>query len=65
VKDAVGKASGADVPLEAISFKPRAIVLSGLSQSAKSAVFIKKTSILRELEARSIGRPISDIRFEG
>jgi len=65
VQKSVKELSGADVPLEAIGFKPKTLILRGLSQSAKSAVFVKRTAIIKDLGSRQNARPIQEIRFEG
>ena len=51
-----------EVGLESISCKGDAIALKGIDQSARSALFIKKESILKEINEAQTVRIIRDIR---
>jgi len=65
VQEALKKAISADVPIEDISLKSYDLRIRGLSQSAKTAVYIKKAAILKEANERLAPRVIRDVRFEG
>jgi hypothetical protein len=47
-QSAVKKYSGVDIPVEQISFSGKSLVLEGLSQEAKSTLFVKTQAILAE-----------------
>jgi len=51
-----------EVPLEAISCKGATVTLKGVDQSARSALFIKKEAVLKEINAAQSVRIIRDIR---
>ena len=63
IKDAVCKHCGIELSIDNVSYKNGVINLKHLNQSAKSAVFIKKVSILKELKEKVSGKTITDIRF--
>ena len=50
-----------EVPLEAISCKGATVTLKGIDQSARSALFIKKETILKEINGLQSVRTIIDI----
>lgn len=62
VKEAIKKHTGADVPIEDISIKSATISLGSVNQATRSAVYIKKTAILKELTLQDELRFIKDIR---
>ena len=63
VREAILKQTGADLPLSVINFRSSTVILgSGVSQSLKSAIYIKKTSILKEIADKQTGRMVTDIR---
>jgi len=51
-----------EVPLESISCKGATVTLKGIDQAARSALFIKKESILKEINGLQTVRIIRDIR---
>lgn len=63
ISDAVTKHTRVVLPPDSISFSPKVLVLKGLNQSAKSAIFIKKTYILKDLNEILPARMIADIRL--
>lgn len=52
-----------DLPLESIILSGGVLSLKGIDQTAKSVIFIKKATILKELNEKSLGRIVSDIRL--
>lgn len=53
---------GLDVPIESITLKNNEIVLKNLSQSARSAIFVRKQLILKAIEESDVMRKFKDIR---
>lgn len=62
VQDAL-LAIGIELEISAISFKGGDILLRGLSQTAKTQLFLKKTSLLRAISEKGLGRQVKDVRF--
>lgn len=62
VKDVIQKYVGVEVPVESISFKSDTVVLQGVSQTAKSQIFIKKQAIVQEVNSKQNIRRIVDVR---
>ena len=62
IQAALKKEVGLDVPLESISPKGTTVVLKGVDQAARSTIFIKKESILNEINTAQAARTITDIR---
>ncbi len=62
IRQAVLHQTGGDVPIHSISFKSDAIILSNVSQSLKSVVYIKKRSILKEIAEKQNIKVLNDIR---
>ena len=62
VQETLKKQLSFEIPLEAISCKGAAVSLKGIDQAARSALFIKKESILKEINAAQSVRVIQDIR---
>ncbi len=62
VRDAIKKHTAAEVPVEHISFRAGAAILGGLSQAARSAIFVKKPAILEEIARLPGARAVTDIR---
>ena len=62
IKDAIKKHTGAEVPLEAISIKAASVVLGGVNQATRSAIYIKKQVIIKEISGTQELRYINDIR---
>jgi hypothetical protein len=48
---------------DSISFSTRSVSVKGLSQAAKSVIFVKKTAILKELNDNFPGRSIENINL--
>ena len=63
VQEAIKNSTGIELPLETIAFSATTLVVKGLNSSAQSAVYIKKPQILEAIRAKSIGRNVTDIRF--
>ena len=51
-----------DVPIAAVAFKGSVVTLNNTSQSLKSAVFIKKQSILKKINEKQQIRAVTDLR---
>jgi hypothetical protein len=62
VQQALKKQFALEVPLGSISRKGSSITLKGIDQSARSALFIKKESVLKEINITQSVRIIRDIR---
>ena len=62
IKEAIRKYVGADIPIEMISIKGSSIILGGVNQSVKSAIYIKKQSILKDVVGTKEHHYIKDIR---
>jgi len=62
VKGSLKTIAGLDIELEAISFSGDSLILKSLSSAARSAIFIKKTVILEDINRNQTLRKISDIR---
>jgi hypothetical protein len=60
-KEAIQEQSGVVVRVEDMSFKAGALVLKGLSQGARSQIFIKKQAILEQIRAKQQIKVITDI----
>ena len=61
VQQALKSRLSLEVPLEAISCKGATVTLKGIDQSARSALFIKKETILKEINGLQSVRTIIDI----
>lgn len=53
VQDTIKKYLNLDIPLEDISTKGQKIIIKNLSQSARSSLYIKKSSILEDINKNS------------
>ncbi len=62
IKDAILRHTGALVPIAAVTFKGGTVFLNGISQSLKSAIYIKKQAILEEIAEKQNIRIVHDIR---
>lgn len=62
IKDAIQKQTNIEIPIEAISFTSQTLILKGISQGAKSQIFIKKQLILQEINTKQNIRKILDVR---
>lgn len=51
-----------EVPVENISFKSDSIILKGISQVARSQIFIKKEFIIKDINIDQSIKKFSDIR---
>lgn len=60
--DALKEITGIQVPIESVSFKSGTVVLSGINQSQKSAIFIKKQAILKRIGEMQGYRTIVNIQ---
>lgn len=62
VHDSIMKIMGIDIPIEKIIIKSSVVTLKGTSQSTKSAIYIKKQSLLNEINSGQEIPIIRDIR---
>ena len=62
IRQVIQKNIGIDVPITAITVKNGIVSLAGVSQAAKSAIYIKKQAILKEFQTVQNVRAITDIR---
>ena len=62
VQSVVRKYTGVDIPLESISLNSDVVTLKDISQSARSAIFIKKQAILAEINSAQTIRTITGIK---
>ncbi len=62
VQEAIKKFVSIEVPQEAIKFRSGVITIQGISQSAKSAIFIKKEAILEEVNKNQQIYTVKDFR---
>lgn len=62
IQEAVKKNIDLDVSSEAICISGSTVILNKISQSARSALFIKKDIILEDINERQQARLISDIK---
>ena len=61
VQQTLKKQLSIEIPLERISCKDVAVTLKGIDQSARSAIFIKKEAILKEINELQSVRIIREI----
>ncbi|OHA17242.1 MAG: hypothetical protein A3C79_02890 [Candidatus Taylorbacteria bacterium RIFCSPHIGHO2_02_FULL_45_28] len=62
VSETIQKHIGIVIPVDTISFSGRNVVINGISQTARSQIFIKKQTILQEINLKQNNEIISDIR---
>ena len=62
IKEAILRHTGADIPITSIAFKSGAVILSNVSQSLKSAIYIKKSAIIKDIAEKQNIRYVNDIR---
>ena len=62
-QEIIEKYAKTKVPFDAISFSIKTVSIKGLSQGAKSAIFIKKPAMLKEIAERVPNRPIENIQL--
>lgn len=62
IKEAIRSQSGVDVPLESVNYKNGLVTLAGLTQTARSQVFIKKQAIIEQINSRQNTKTVTDIR---
>jgi hypothetical protein len=53
---------GVEIPIESISYKNKAIILRDVNQAVRSAIFIKKQAILKEIAEKQDVWRAEDIR---
>ncbi|MFA6601419.1 MAG: hypothetical protein WCT02_00955 [Candidatus Paceibacterota bacterium] len=61
IKEAILKVVSVDIPIESISCKNGVVTLKGISSGARSAIFVKKAVILKEVEEKGVSN-VKDIR---
>ena len=62
IRDSLKKIAGVDVGLDSISFSSDSLVLKNVSSAARSAVFIKKTALIQDINRSQTFKKITDIR---
>lgn len=62
IVDAIKKHTGIDIPLSSVEFRASIPTIKGLSSAQKSAIFIKKTAIIADVNNQQSFRRIDDIR---
>lgn len=62
VIQAIKKFTQSDIPIESVSFNSSTIVLKNISQSLRSIIFIKKQTIISEINSSQTIRIVTDIR---
>ncbi|MBU6232400.1 MAG: hypothetical protein KGI45_03355 [Patescibacteria group bacterium] len=62
IREAIKKRTGADIDIGSIKLKNGIVELSGVSQSLRSAIFIKKQAILGDIDSAQSAIRVSDIR---
>lgn len=62
IVESIKKHTGIDVPIGDVSFKSGTAMLSNVNQAGRSAIFIKKEAILRDIASLQSVRAIRDIR---
>ena len=62
VHDSILKNVGIDIPLGDISIKSSVVSIKNISQSAKSAIYIKKQAILKDINKDSVNPIAREIR---
>lgn len=60
--DSIKLLTGIEISVDGITIKGNVVVLKNLNQTAKSAIFIKKQAIIREIESKQNIKKIVDIR---
>ncbi len=62
IQASIKKYTKVELPIESISLKSGIVSLKGISQTARSQVFIKKQAIIEELNSTQTIRIVTDIR---
>lgn len=62
IKDVIKKHTKIELAIESISLKSSTVSLKGVSQTARSQMFIKKQIIIDEINAVQTIRKITDVR---
>jgi hypothetical protein len=62
VQKVVKETVGIDIPIECILFRSGVVTLKKVPHAARSAIFIKKDSILESINSIQAARHVSDIR---
>lgn len=62
IKESIKKTTSVDIPVENIVFSGSTASLKGISQAARSAIFIKKHKILEDINSSQDVRKIQDIK---
>ena len=62
IQSALKKVAGINVKIEDISFKDSVVELKGISSTAKSVLYTKKSAVLKELESIKHIRAVTDFR---
>lgn len=63
VREIVKRYAGIEILPSSISFSMKAVSIKGLSQAAKSALFVKQSAIIKEIQEKVPERPVDSIRF--
>jgi hypothetical protein len=62
VKDAIKNVVGVEIPVQSVEFKSSTVTLKSISQSLRSAIFIKRGAILKAINEAQAIREITEIR---
>ena len=63
IQEIIEKYTKVKLSFDDISFSIKSVSVKGLGQAAKSAVFVKKTAILKEIGDKVPSRQIDDIKL--
>ena len=62
IRDAIKKHVSVEIPVESIALKSSDITLKNINSSLRSAIFIKKQTLIAEINAAQAIRSFTDIR---
>lgn len=62
VQDVIKKHVGVEIPINDISFKSDVVNLKNISSAAKSALFIKRNAVIKEINEVQQVREVKDVR---
>ena len=62
IKESIKKHTSLDVPIESITIKSHTVVLKNISSIGKSALFIKKAAVIKDINTAQSVHFIYDIR---
>lgn len=62
IQSTIKKHTNVDLPTESILLKSNSILLNGISQTARSQIFIKKQAIIQDINLSQDTQKIDDVR---